>query len=371
MRSTVIPSEATKRLELIFPRAAFDSTFSGDLAGWAVASLIYMDAVAPEGLDPPVWARPTSIIWQQAEILETRVSDEDRLAWRGAAAVGKTKTTELLDRWNILPNPRFRENSRETLRDEILSGWRDLGVVRQRAGLATSSSRPRWALEEHFALLFDPNIVETDLLDVVHEWTAKHLDVGARLKALQARKFEAEQFEVSVKLPNGKVRSLESGKSSLILKGVIEEWAVRRLAQPVVLTISEPGDKLMVEDQVLLAQLGVAIDVGNLLPDALIVDIGVSPARFWIIEAVATDGPINDVRKQQLLAWAKEQRIEPTSCSFLTAFASRNAAPVKRRLKDLAAGTYAWFLDEPDFELYWHRIAGSQGNIPEKRPLEG
>ena len=369
MRSIVNPAEAVKRLELIFPRAAFDSTLSGDLAGWAVASLIYMDAVAPEGIDPPVWARPTSILWQQLEVLETRVSDEERRAWCEAAALNNRKLSELLERWNISLNPRFRENSREAVRDEILSGWRDLGVVRQRAGIPTSSSKPRWALEEHFAELFNPNIIETDFLNIVNEWTARHLDVGARLKALQARRIDAEQFEVSLTLPNGKVRSLEFGKSSQILKGVIEEWAVRRLTKPVVLTISEPGDKLMVEDQLLLAQLGVTIDVGNLLPDALIADIGVNPARFWIIEAVATDGPISDVRKEQLLKWAKEQRIEPSSCSFLTAFASRNAAPVKRRLKDLAAGTYAWFLDEPDFELYWDRIASYQGDLPAKRPL--
>lgn len=366
MRPVINPDEAASRLGQIFPRAAFDTTLSNALAGWAISSLLYIDAVAPENSEPEIWARPSSVIWQQADVLKSHVGSEDRKAWREAAARRYAHVEQLLsETWGITAAPRFRENSRETLRDEILAGWRDLGAVRQRPGLPTSSSKPRWALEAHFADLFVPTVEGIDLETAIESWTESHLDVGARLRARRARDAATAEYAVEVVLPGGKIRALEHGESSRILKGVIEEWAPRRMSDPVVLTISEPGAKLLVEDQLLLAELGVVIDVANLLPDALIADIGVTPAEFWIVEAVSTDGEINDRRKRELHEWAQEQRIDPKSCRFLTAFASRNASPAKRRLKDLARGTFAWYLDEPDMELSWDILdEGSAQVIP-------
>ena len=72
-----------------------------------------------------------------------------------------------------------------------------------------------------------------------------------------------------------------------------------------------------------------------------------------MIEAVASDGPIDDERKNRLMEWAAQQGIRAEDCRFLTAFASRNAPAARKRLKDLADGTAAWYLDEPDNELLW------------------
>jgi hypothetical protein len=162
---------------------------------------------------------------------------------------------------------------------------------------------------------------------------------------------------VSVHLPDGHVRSVAPGDASLIIKGVIEQWVPKRLHEPVVLTISEPGDKYFVGDKVLMESLGLQIDVNQLLPDALVVDIGTRPPVFWVIEAVASDGPVNESRKAKLVEWAEEQNIRPESCRFLSAFISRNSPPARNNLKDLAVGTYAWYADEPTRELKWQEIS--------------
>lgn len=364
MRGLIDPDEATRRLEIIFPRGAFDTTLSGVLAGWAVAGMIYTNAVASTD-DDTVWIRPSGIIWQQADVLATRTSPDDRREWYRAISKNNVAVQDLLKKWELPPAPRFRENSRETLRDEIFGALRNNGAVRQRAGLPTSSSKPRWALESHFADLFDPSLTGDEFLAAVDTWTSEHLDAGSRLKALRARATADFDHEVLVQLPGGGgTRSLEPSESSLILKGVIEEWAPRRLNDPLVLTISEPGDKLYVQDQQQLSMLGINIDVSNLLPDALIADLGTTPVTFWIIEAVATDGPINDHRKNQLLTWAAQQQIRPESCQFLTAFSSRGSSPARRRLKDLAAGTYAWYLGEPTMELHWSELSSGGRVIP-------
>lgn len=358
MRPVVDPHEAERRLEVIFPRQAFDPVFSSPLAGTAVAALIYVDAVAGPD-DPPEsisWARPSTVIWMSSEAL-SRTSDSDRMAWRSAAAKGNKQVQALHEEWGVPFVPAYKENSRETLRDETFRKWREHGALRMRAGLATSSSRPRWALLSDFADLFLPDLGDETLFTQAAAWREAHLDPGSRLRAAFALESESAQHAVTVTLPNGTTRVLEPGVSSLILKGVIEQWAPTRMQQPVVLAISEPGDKVHVGDGRALQALGIRMDVSNVLPDALIADLGTQPVQFWIVEAVATDGPVSEERRRLLLDWAVQQNIKASSCSFLTAFRSRGHAATRKRLKDLAAGTWAWFADEPTHELAWYQLA--------------
>jgi hypothetical protein len=83
----------------------------------------------------------------------------------------------------------------------------------------------------------------------------------------------------------------------------------------------EPGDSKI------LSKLGIDLDANNVLPDCVIADLGTDPVTFWIIEAVASDGAVTEGRKTDLLGWAEDQSIPESSCSFLTAFRSRNDAP--------------------------------------------
>ncbi|MGH3887751.1 MAG: BsuBI/PstI family type II restriction endonuclease [Pseudonocardiaceae bacterium] len=115
-----------------------------------------------------------------------------------------------------------------------------------------------------------------------------------RIHSLQER--ERSIHAVLVKFPDGQTQSLEPGEASRILKGVLESWAPVRLFDPVVLSISQPGDKVYVGDVATLTRLGITINASELLPDAVIVDIGSSPPRFWIIEVVASDGLLGDLR---------------------------------------------------------------------------
>ncbi|AEF42734.1 BsuBI/PstI family type II restriction endonuclease [Hoyosella subflava] len=356
-RPVITPALAEQRLRQIFPRAAFDPTLSAPLAAMAVSALLYIDAVCSDTqpVTTVTWARPTTVIWMSDAAL-AHPDHQDRLAWRTAAAKGRAQVEALLDQWGEPFQPRYRENSRETLRDETFKHWHQHGAMRKRTDVVTSSSSPRWALRDDFADLFDPSLTDDQAQELAERWRETHLDPGTRLRVVHAQRAEQSSTAVHVTLPDGTRRSLEPGTSSLILKGVIESWAAARLTTPVVLTVSEPGDKVHIGDEKILQQLGIQIDVANVLPDALIADIGSDPVRFWLGEAVASDGPVTEERRKLLLHWASQQNILPSSCSFLTAFHSRNAAAARRRLKDLASGTWAWFADEPTQELAWYEI---------------
>ncbi len=362
MTLRALPSleQCASRLEQVFPRAAFDSSMSNASAAWAVAALLYVDAVVPVsgGLaQDEVWARPTTVVWL-SESVYARSDVASRSAWR-AAALGpnaKKRVEQLVNRWGIAFEPRYGDNSREQFRDETWPRWLDEGAMRTRPGVKTTSSAGRWALTDVFADLFDPSLTGEGLMQAIETFRDDYMTPGGKVKALTARERRNRVHAVDVTLPDGTVRHLEPGEASVILKGVIERWAPARLSDPVVLTISEPGDKVYTADSAVLQSLGIAIDPTTLLPDAVLVDVALTPPDFWIVEAVASDGPIDEDRKRSLLRWAVEQRISEGACRFLTAFGSRNAGPAKRRLKDLAVGTYAWYADEPTRELHWYEI---------------
>lgn len=352
--------QCEERLELVFPKAAFDTALSNPAAAWAVAAMIYVDAVVPATGDVPddaTWARPSTVVWMSDDAY-ARSDAPSRAAWRTAAlgGNGRKRVAELLAQWGESFAPKYADNSREQIRDETWPKWLDDGAVRVKPGVKTTSSAGRWALTDAFADLFDPTLSGDPLLARIEEFRDVHMSPGGKVKAHTARQRGDQTHAVEVVLPSGAVRHLEPGEASVILKGVIEQWAPVRLLDPVVLTISEPGDKVYTADAATIQSLGLVIDAGTLLPDALLADIGIEPPEFWVVEAVASDGPIDEDRKRALLRWAAEQRIPLGSVQFLTAFGSRNAPPAKRRLKDIAAGTFAWYADEPDRELAWYEL---------------
>lgn len=362
MISRRLPSheQCVQRLELIFPRTAFDTVLSSPQAGWAVAAMLYVEAVVPASGSLPAdakWVRPTMLLWLSDEAY-ARADEESRKTWLSAAIGPEAKraVAKLMASWGLAFDPKYGDNSRETIRGHVFPRWLDEGALRVKPGVKTTSPLPRWALTDAFANLFNPDLSGKELADRIEVFRDNHMSPTGKVKALTARRRGDREHAVAVSLPDGSTRQLEPGEASLILKGVIEAWAPARLEDPVVLTISEPGDKIYTADAAFLQRLGISIDLSALLPDALLVDLGQIPPSFWIVEAVASDGPIDEDRKSALLRWAKKQRIPEDSCRFLTAFGSRNAPAAKRRLKDLAVGTFAWYLDEPTRELAWEEI---------------
>lgn len=351
MRPVISVSEAERRLAIIFPRTTFDATLSNRLAASAVASLIYIDAVADT--DTTFWARPSMVLWMNADVL-THDSPSDRLRWRVQAARGHARIHDLHTTWGIKIAGDYADNSREPLRDETLSGWQSVGAITARPDTPTTSSKGRWALDPAFAELFTPDLRGQALEDAITAWRDTHLTPAARLRTQRDNQRAAATSAVNVTLPDGATRKLEPGGASLIIKYVVEEWAPHRLTDPAVVMISEPGDKIYLADERLLQALQLTVNKSRLLPDLIIADL--HDDTFWFIEVVHTDGPVDETRKQRLLTWAAQHSIPEDRCRFLTAFHSRADGAAKRRLKDIALDTYVYFANEPTSEMSWHSI---------------
>lgn len=353
------------RLRAIFPANVVEDPriVSGPLAAAAVYVCVYLGAFESHS---PI--RPSMVLWMCDEVAARAVRADpeqfvnDREQWYRAALRCHKDLTALLGGWGFAHRPWYADNSREPLRDEVFREWLRLGVMMHDPSLSTTSPRPAWTLRGDFAALFKPQLAGDELAEAIGIWQDEHLGAVGRARIRLASERAAAAHSVEVRLPDGTVRSLSPGDSSLILKGIVEHVAPRRFKQPGVLAISESKKKIHVPDGELLSELKLTIHAAELLPDALLFDG--AEGRFWFVEVVATDGEIHEARKAELLRWAAEHGIKPEQCGFITGFLSRTHDAFRRRASRLAWGTEAWFLDEPDQIMRLEELRGQSGTSP-------
>lgn len=329
------------RLAQIFPEALPQrDRLTNQLAASAVFVFLYTGSI-----DRARQIRPSMVLWMSDEAAREQRPDS-REAWYEAASRSKRAVGELLASWGFEHRPWYADNTREPLRDETFRAWAQVGAALRDESVATTSPKPQWSLDSQFAQLFDPDLGDEELAERIDDWQDDHLGPVGRARIALSRQLAGPGEEVIVRLPGGATRTLAPGGSSLLIKGVIEIAAPALLGKPAVLSISESRRHVDIVDAALLLQLGLRLDEGRLLPDALLFDA--EDGTFWFVEAVFTDGAITDNRKAALEAWAGARGIPAGSCRFLSAFVGRNAAPFRRLAASLAWGSAVWFLDEPD-----------------------
>jgi hypothetical protein len=316
---------------------------AGYLIGSSYARLLPRDYRSEFG----VYYTPPSLSTRLISLVR-KTSDENRVAWR-SESVHRSKTA-IEGRW-------YAANTREPIRDETLRGCMvSTGAVVIREGITTTSSRPRYALAEDFAQLFDPELYGSALLDTIESWRKRHLTSGA-LARIQIRRRASTPTteELLVAFPNGETRHLASGPSSLISKAVIEVFAVRFLGDPAVILLSESSNKIIARDSELARAIGLQIAVEKNLPDIILVDLAPQEPLVVFVEVVATGGEINQDRKEALTDIAVSAGFAVEQVAFGTAYLDRAEPVFMRTAPELAWRSFVWFVSEPDNILYLHK----------------
>jgi len=226
--------EIQMRLQAIFPEGTPNRTYcTRQFAASTVFVALYIGAIEGTGrfLGPKHVYRMTE---SQAEL----INGPPRLTY--AELVNKPRGSVPGTRW-------YADNSREPIRDETLrDGFVAMGSFVERTDLATTSSKPRYALQREFAELFDPVLTGDALDQAIANWQRRFLAQGALARIALVRKgASAMGDQVMVKFPNGETRRLKPGQSSIITKAVIEEFAPRFLQSPAVVLLSESGNKVV------------------------------------------------------------------------------------------------------------------------------
>ena len=330
--------EIHNRLQLIFPKGLeMRAHLVREMTAKTVFVFLYGGMV--EGSDQ--YLRPSHVYFFTAD-QATKTIDAERIEWLanskrpGFRSEGK--------RW-------YADTTREPIRDETIRyGLLNIGAVDKKPGVAVTSSAPIYFLKSDFAALFDPDLTQQSLLDAVATWQNTHLTPAARARmALIAAGRTRRVDEVEVNCPDGTVAKLSPGPSSHISKAVVEEFAKQFLETPVLLWLSESGSKTRHQDVATARALGLDIDAATVLPDIILANLGSSgtDTALIFIEVVASDGPMNQQRKEQLLAYVAASSFPPAQCHFGTAFEDRADSAFRKALPTLAWGTFAWFATEP------------------------
>ncbi len=244
----------------------------------------------------------------------------------------------------------YADNTREPIRDETLrKGFMSVGAVVEDKSLPTTSPKPRYALAKDFAALFDPLLTGSALSTAIEQWRENHLSgaARARLQIVRAGRTR-DPGGISVTLPNGSTIRMASGDSSTITKHVIEEFAPRFLSDPAIVWVSESGNKVVTRDDLLAKSFKLVIDPARNLPDVIMADVAPKAFLLVFVEVVATDGPISEDRRKELLRLAAEADLTADQVAFVTAYLDRDGSPLKRNLPDLAWNSFVWLASEPD-----------------------
>lgn len=339
--------EVHARLQDIFPDGAPNRAYlTRMLAASTVFVALYIDAVEGSG----TYLGPKHV-YRMTDEQAARTADADRTGY----ATGVLRTGSQVEgrRW-------YQDNTREPIRDETLrEGLVAIGAVTERTDLATTSSKPRYALKAGFAALFDPVLAYEALQARIAAWQAEALNKGALARlAIVRRGAGVSADQVLVTFPNGETRRMKPGPSSEITKAVVEVFAPTFLADPAVLFLSESGNKVVARDDELARSIGLVIQADRNLPDTILVDLGPTHPLLVFVEVVATDGPISERRKEALEALVAETGFPAEHVAFVTAFLDRSAGPFKKTVDSLAWGSYAWFAAEPERLVVFSQASG-------------
>ena len=343
--------EVHERLRAIFGAGTPNRNYvTREMAAKTVFTMLYVGAV--EGAKR--WIRPdqvTRMTDAQAALAEGPVRD----AWLTESM--RPAAGNIEGRW-------YAANTREPIRDETLrDGLVRMGAVREREGLATTSPRPRYALSQGFAGLFNPGLAGEALDSAITQWRDENLSSGAlaRVEILR-RGGIAQAGTVLVTFPGGEARHMEPGPSSVISKAVVEEFAPRFLERPAVIWLSESRNHVVKRDDDLAKAIGLTIESDRNLPDLILADLGPADPLLVFVEVVASAGPVSEARLSALMAIATEGGFDEGQVAFVTAYVDRDDPAFKRSVSELAWRSFAWFVSEPDHVLMLHS-GGQSGQV--------
>ena len=338
-----------ERLQRIFPDGTSNREYlTREMAAKAVFVMLYAGAV--EGSDR--WMRPDQV-GRMTDEQAAKTTQPEREAWL-VESMSRSRG-DIPGRW-------YSVNTREPIRDETLrNGLVEVGAVVVRSGLATTSPEPRYALANQFAALFDSGVGGPTLDDAIKQWQDANLSAAALARVAIVRQGAvAQNQQVPVRLPNGEVRNMAPGPSSLITKAVLEDFVPRFLVQPGLIWLSESGNQVVAQDDQLARAVGLVIEPDRNLPDLILVDLKAdgddSPDRTLLVfaEMVATAGAVSASRRDALLQIATNAGFDEGDVTFLSAFEDRDRSAFRQSVGGLAWGSFAWFASEPDNIVRMH-----------------
>jgi len=237
----------------------------------------------------------------------------------------------------------YAPNTRETIRRQTMHQFVDAGIALYNpdnpARPVNSPAAVYQVAPEVLALLrtFDRPAWH----DGLTAYLAKHQGLAERYAQKRIQNL------VPVEVAPGKRINLSPGEHSELIRGIIEDFAARFAPGAVLIYAGDTGEKWGYFDALLLARLGVEVEIHGKMPDVVLY----CASRNWmlLIESVTSHGPVNGKRHAEL---AKIFAKSKAGLVYVTAFPSR--AVMGRYLGEIAWETEVWVAEAPSHLIHFN-----------------
>ena len=206
----------------------------------------------------------------------------------------------------------YKENSRESVRDETIRPWIEAGLVEERSGLATNDRNNAYRLTGHAAALFrrfgtDEWEESLEAYLAVHP---KYIDMQKQVKDIDLG------YEVDY---GGLKFSLGRSPHNKLQQQILENFARRFAPGAELLYIGDTKDKGLCKNEKRMKELGIDVfEKTSKIPDVILYD-GKND-RILFIEAYNSTGEFTPDRVNGI---KRALQISPdTEVAFITAFAT-------------------------------------------------
>ena len=251
------------------------------------------------------------------------------------------KTRDIINFVNVHFDEKISSGSYDDVRRKDLKLLTNSGVVLQsNPDSATNDSTRGYALNPMYAEL----IRSFGSVD----WSNKVTESLEGIEVLNQRlKRERIIKKVEVNLPFGISLSFSSGEHNELQKVIIEEFLPRFGYGAKVLYVGDTTDKYLYLDREKLEVLNFFEISHEELPDV----IAYSDERNWLylIEAVHSSGPINEIRLLQLQKLTKDCKADIV---YVTAFLTRQK--LRQFMTEIAWETEVWIAENPDHLVHFN-----------------
>lgn len=232
----------------------------------------------------------------------------------------------------------YAENTRETIRKNVIHQFRDASVVEDNSK-PTNSPNFRYRITDEFLNLiksYGSNQWEGNLNDF--------LSAHESLKSKYSTKRDLLKKPVVI---NGVTFELSPGKHNELQKQIIEEFGPRFAHNTECLYLGDTAKKDLFINKEKLNELGFGISIHDKMPDVVLY----SEDKNWIyfIEAVTSTGPMDYKRVIEINRLTENV---DAGKIFVTAFLDFKT--FKKFAVDLAWDTEVWIADSPDHLIHFN-----------------
>ncbi|MDO9049369.1 MAG: BsuBI/PstI family type II restriction endonuclease [Methylobacter sp.] len=239
----------------------------------------------------------------------------------------------------------YAPNSRETFRRQTMHQFVDAGIALYNPDKPDRPvNSPKAVYQVAPAVLI---LLRSFGTAEWHDNLTTYLSLSQTLAAKYA--MEREQNRIPMQIAPGKEITLSPGVHSELIRAIVEDFATRFAPGSVLIYAGDTGDKWGYFDAVLLAELGVDVDLHGKMPDVALHFV----EKNWLllIESVTSHGPVDGKRHAEL---AKLFAGPTAGLVYVTAFPNRSI--MSRYLGEIAWETEVWVADAPSHLIHFNGV---------------